>query len=107
MRRVPDIRPREEENVDGSVFDEVSRCKDHLTLENMFLPKDDEENEEEEARSARTGVICLPRQALYFEMLNALCFLNALSPLTVGPDMGPLFKAPVREKCRFYSGVVR
>jgi hypothetical protein len=86
-----DIHRAGGKNVDASCLEEVERMKNRLSLSCMFSP-------EEEQSAAATDVALwggdtVPYQChvRYPEILNFLCFLDVLSPTTVGPAMGPWF----------------
>jgi hypothetical protein len=97
LRDVPHAEPGARRKTDDSWLAELARNKSKLSWGNMWDP----EGTETPFAGLIIGGVCIPGRwqpsSPYPEILNALCFLDALSPPKVGPDMGPFFKGPAPE----------
>ena len=86
MNRAPALGWGPGKNIDGSCLPEVARSRSRLCWEGLFA--------EDCWLDHYTPPPPVMDECHCLEILNYLCFFDALSPLEVGPDMGPWFMQP-------------
>ena len=97
VNRVPALAWDRGDDIDGAWFKVVARTRSGMRWENLFP-----------SFLGRITPQQYTAECSCLDILNYLCFFDALSPLSVGPDRGPIFKEPVpMEKWSFYIGFLR